>query len=175
MSRQITFEEGQIKVAGETAIMIHGPALIKLTDIMIKTMGKKGIINIYLASKEGGESLAKAYKRKFNLSGAKLADLLKDLAVMGGWGKMEFIKLDFNKKILICRVKDSPFAQLSSLRGKKVCHIIRGLLAGGCGIGFNENVDGIETRCKAEGSDYCEFIIQPKKDFKEKNLVKEQL
>ena len=98
MARQITFEEGQIKVADESAIMTHGPALIKLTDIIIKRMGKRGVVDIYLASKEGGESLGKSFEKKFNLTGIKLANLLKDLAVMGGWGKFDFIKLDFDKK-----------------------------------------------------------------------------
>jgi len=175
MARQITFEEGQIKVADETAIMIHGHALIKLTDIVVKRMGKKGVTSIYLASKEGGKSLGLAFKKKFNLTESKLADLLKDLAMMGGWGSFEFVKLDFTEKVLICRAKQSPFAQLTELRGKKVCHIIRGLLAGGAGVGFNKDVDCIETKCLAEGSSICEFIVKPKEKFKEKQLVKEQL
>lgn len=175
MSRQITFEEGQIKVAGETSIMIHGPALVKLTDIIVKSMGKEGVIDIYVASKEGGKSLGQAFKKKFSMTQSKLANLLKDLAVMGGWGSFEFVKLDFSEKNLICRVRGSPFAQLSGLRGEKVCHIIRGLLAGGTSVGFNEDVDCIETKCVAEGSSVCEFIVKRKDKFKEKSLVKEQL
>lgn len=175
MSRQITFEEGQIKVAGETAIMVHGPALVKLTDIMVKTMGKKGITNIYLASKEGGESLGKAFKKKFNLKGTKLADLLKDLAVMGGFGKMEFIKLDLKNKFVIGKIIYSPFAELTEQKNKKVCHITRGFVAGSLSEAMESDVDCIEVKCKAEGSEYCELVIRPKKDFKEKKLVKEQL
>lgn len=175
MSRQITFEEGQIKVAGESAIMTHGPGLIKLTDIIIKKMGKKGVEDIYLASKEGGESLGNAFKKKFNLRGAKLADLLKDLAVMGGWGKMEFIKYDSESMTVIGKVDGSPFAELTEFKNKKMCHITRGFVAGALSIAFETDVDCIEVKCKAEGSNFCELFIKPKRKFKEKKLVKEQL
>jgi predicted hydrocarbon binding protein len=133
------------------------------------------VTSIYLSSKEGGESLGNAFKKKFSLKDAKLALLLKDLASMGGWGSFEFVKMDFSESTLICVVRDSPFARLSSLRGQKVCHIIRGLLAGGTSIGFNKDVDCIETKCVADGSNVCEFIIKPKNKFKEKALVKKQL
>lgn len=175
MSRQLTFENGQIRVTGEISIMIHGPALIMLTDNIIEKMGKEGVKSIYAASKEGGMSLAKAYKSKFHLAESKLANLLMDLASMGGWGRFEFIKLDFKENIMICTVKESPFARLSKQKKKKVCHMIRGLLAGGASIGFGKDVECIETKCLADGSNFCEFIVKPKKEFKEKNLVKEQL
>jgi predicted hydrocarbon binding protein len=175
MARQITFEEGQIKVAGETAIMTDGPALIKLTDIIVKKMGKRGITDIYLASKEGGESLGISFKKKFNLTGTKLADLLKDLAVMGGWGKMEFIRYDPESMTVIGKVVDSPFAELTEFKNKKMCHITRGFVAGALSIVFKTDVDCIETKCKAEGSNFCELLIKPKGKFKEKKLVKEQL
>lgn len=175
MSRQLTFERGQIKIAGETSIMVHGPALVRLTDTLIKIMGKKGINYIYLSSKEGGKSLGDAYKKKFLIKEVKLANLLKDLAEMGGWGEFSFIKIDSSNRSLICNVNKSPFAELTILKGKKVCHMIRGFLAGGASVGFNEDLDCIETKCVAEGSSFCEFFIKTKKNFKEKKLVKEQL
>jgi hypothetical protein len=84
MARQLTFEEGQIKVADEISIMVHGPALVKLSDMLIKSMGKEGINYIYESSKESGRILAQAFKRKYGLTGMKLADLIKNLAMMGG-------------------------------------------------------------------------------------------
>lgn len=175
MARQITFEEGQIKIAGESSIMIHGPALVKLTDIIIKKMGKNGIEDIYLASKEGGKKLSEAFKKKFNLTDSKLADTIKDLAVMGGWGKMEFIKYDPLNKIAIGKVTDSPFAELTEFKNKKMCHITRGFVAGALSTVFRTDVDCIEVKCKSEGSNFCELVIKPKGKFKEKKLVKEQL
>jgi predicted hydrocarbon binding protein len=175
MARQLTFEEGQIKVAGETAIMVHGPALVKLSDMLIKSMGKRGIDYIYLSSKESGKILAQAFKKKYGLKGMELANLIKDLAEMSGWGKIEFIKFDFENKTVIGKIIDSPFAELTEFRNKKMCHIIRGFIAGSISIIFETDVDCIEVKCKADGSEFCEGVIKPKSKFLEKKLVKEQL
>jgi len=175
MARQLTFERGQIKVADEISIMIHGPALVKLSDILIKTMGKKGIDYIYTSSKESGKIMARAFKRKYGLTGMKLANLMKDLAEMGGWGKIEFLKFDFRNKFVIGKITDSPFAELTEFKNKKMCHITRGFIAGALSIVFKANVDCIEVKCKADGSEFCEGIIRPRREFKEKELIKEQL
>ena len=175
MARQLTFEEGQIKVAGETAIMVHGPALVKLSDMLIKSMGKEGMNYIYESSKESGKIMATAFKRKYGVTGIKLANLVKDLTEMAGWGKSDFVKLDFDKKMMIGTTIESPFAELTELKNKKMCHISRGFAAGAVSVIFNTDVDCIETKCKADGSNYCEFITQPRKDLKDKKLIKEQL
>jgi len=175
MARQLTFEEGQIKVADEISIMVHGPALVKLSDMLIKSMGKEGINYIYESSKESGRILAQAFKRKYGLTGMKLADLIKNLAMMGGWGKIEFLNFDFKNNSVIGKITDSPFAELTEFRNKKMCHISRGFIAGALSVVFGTDVDCIEVKCKADGSEFCEGIIKPKSKFLEKKLVKEQL
>jgi len=175
MARQLTFERGQIKVANETSIMVHGPALVKLSDMLIKTLGKRGIIYIYNSSKESGKIMALAFKKKYGLTGMKLADIMKDLAQMGGWGKIEFLKFDFKNKFVIGKILDSPFAELTEFKNKKMCHISRGFIAGALSIVFDTDVDCIEVKCIADGSEFCEGIIKPKNKFLEKKLVKEQL
>lgn len=175
MARQLTFEEGKIKIADEISIMVHGPALVKLTDMLIKSLGKKGINYIYLSSKESGIVLAQAFKKKYGLSGMKLADLMKDLAKMGGWGKIEFLKFDFENKYVIGKIIDSPFAELTELKNRKMCHLSRGFIAGALSVVFGTDVDCIEARCKADGSGFCLGVIRPRSKFLEKKLVREQL
>jgi predicted hydrocarbon binding protein len=51
----------------------------------------------------------------------------------------------------------------------------RGFAAGAASVLFKTNVDCIETKCIADGSKFCEFIIQEKKNLKDKKLVKQQL
>jgi len=175
MSRQLTFERGQIKVANEISIMVHGPALVNLTDMLIRTLGRDGIKYIYNSSKESGKILAKAFQNKYGMKGMKLASLIKDLTEMAGWGKSKFINLDISKKTMIIVVTGSPFAQLTTFKNKKMCHMSRGFAAGAASVLFKTNVDCIETKCAADGSNFCEFIIQEKKNLKNKKLVKQQL
>jgi predicted hydrocarbon binding protein len=175
MARQLTFEEGHIKVADEISVMVHGPALVKLSDMLIKTLGKNGINYIYNSSKESGKILTTAFKKKYGLTGMKLADLIKNLASMSGWGKIEFIKLDLENKVVIGKIVGSPFAELTEFRNRKMCHISRGFIAGALSIVLGTDVDCIEVKCKADGSEFCEGLIRPRQEFSEKKLVKEQL
>jgi predicted hydrocarbon binding protein len=176
MSRQMTFERGQIKIGDDVAIMVSGEALVHVTDSLLKVMKEEGARQIYLASKEGGKALGRSFRKRFGVSDVKLANLLRNLAEMGGWGQFEFININVKGKSLICHVTNSPFAKLTTNRGQKVCHMIRGLLAGGAAVGFNKDVECVETMCIADGSHLCEFIVKPVGKFDRRDdLVKKQL
>ncbi len=176
MSRQMSFERGQIKIGNDTAIMVSGAAFSNITDSLLKDMKEAGMKQIYLASKEGGKALGRSFQKMYDISGVKLANLLKNLAEMGGWGEFEFTRIDPKEKAILCVVINSPFAKLSSIRGKKVCHMTRGLLAGAASVGFHTDAGCIETACAAEGGQACTFIVKPAAKFDKKNkTVKEQL
>jgi len=176
MSRQMTFERGQIKVGGDIGIMISGAALVHMTDTLIKDLGKEGERQMYLSAKVGGQSLGNSFKRIYNIGGPKLADLLRRLAEMGGWGEIEAIGFNPQEKSVIFKVTNSPFPMLTKIRGRKACHMTRGLLTGGIEVCFNTPVEGVEVRCVNEGAPYCEFHIKPAGKFdRTKPLFKDQL
>lgn len=176
MSRQMSFERGQIKVGGDIGIMISGAALVHMTDTLCQQLGKEGERQTYVSAKVGGESLGRSFSKSYGINGARLANLLKNLAEMGGWGEMEFYNFDEAAKSFVCKVNNSPFPILTKIKGKKVCHMTRGLLTGGANICFGVPMEGVEVRCINEGAANCEFLIKPAKDFdKNKDIVKEQL
>ncbi|PIN69866.1 hypothetical protein COV94_02395, partial [Candidatus Woesearchaeota archaeon CG11_big_fil_rev_8_21_14_0_20_57_5] len=72
----MSFEQGKILIANEISIMVHGPALIKITDMIMREMGKEGVKTLYLAAKDGGLKLGRAFQKKFGINDLKLATLL---------------------------------------------------------------------------------------------------
>jgi len=176
MSRQMTFERGQIRVGGDIGIMISGAALVHMTDTLVNEMGREGERQMYLSAKVGGESLGRSFKKLYNVSGVKLADLLRRLAEMGGWGEIEFINVDPEGKSVICKVSNSPFPILTKNKARKACHMTRGLLTGGIAVCFGVPVEGVETKCVNEGAPNCEFHIKPVAKFdRTKPFFKQQL
>ncbi len=87
---------------------------------------------IYSSVKEGvRDKLAKQFNLDFGLKGEKSLHLLEQFFTASGWGLVENVDVDLEKKQAIVSVKNSPIA--AELRGKvdwEVDHFLRGILAG---------------------------------------------
>src|SRR3989338_4119893 len=84
-----------------------------------------------------------------------------------GWGKSELVKYDEINGEGIFRTFDAPVGV--SLKGNikfPAEHLWRGITAGTASTILKRKIDVIETKCIAQGHDYCEFIFMPSEKTK---------
>lgn len=173
-ARQIQFEKGRIILMKEPVTM--GPASTFVYILKNSKKIEETSYFIYRGSKEAVQKgFGDAIMRAYGLKKDKLRQWLKDIAEFTGWGTLEFIKLDFTERTAIIRAVNSTVAELYGKTDKPVDHILRGYIAGGGSVSFEQNVDAIETKCKAMGHKYCEFIVAPRnilqRKFKDSGLL----
>ncbi len=169
-----------LKYQQNNFLLVNIPFVIFPTDILIDFISKSNVEqrkDIYYGVKE---SSMKYFMPKFDelrIDGKKQIDFVKTFFIASGWGNINFIDLDFEGKKSIVVLENSPF--VNTLKTKvdfEVDIIIKAVLASLFSDVFNEDVECVESECKAMGNEKCKFIIKPKTecDFNSK-IVRDQL
>lgn len=172
LSKQLTFEEGEITLLGEPAVMIiPGAGFME----MQKKLMEKDPLALYDVGENTGNQL-------YDLVHHYAADpkhMIKfgiQLLNLSGYGKFQVMDYKPKNKRAIVHVDHSINVRMHPKDKKPVCHYIRGLLAGFMENLYKANVACVETHCMAIGDKNCEFVIQKKNQFDPtSDLVKEQL
>ncbi len=86
-----------------------------------------------------------------------------------GWGIATIYHEEVNGEIIgHARIYDSfeaeEYMKMEDFFPERKCHFIRGVVAGIMSEYTGRIYEAEETKCKAAGYDYCEFVIRPKKD-----------
>lgn len=171
LSRQLLFEEGEIKLLGEPSVMLI-PASCFL-DLSDKLLEDDGAVHVYVAGKNAGKELFKLISH-YTIDPLKTIKFGTQVFNISGFGKIQIVNVNLESKRALFRMRDSLYKNRRS--DEPMCHFVRGMLAG-----FTQNVmkvdmDCVETHCVAMGSDICEFVIKKREDFdKGKEIVKKQL
>lgn len=108
--------------------------------------------------------MAKSIGKKFGFNFLDFFKWLTNIAMLAGWGTLDWQDLNEEKKQGIIYVTNSPIA--TELKGKvttPVDYLIRGFLAGGASASFSVDIDCVEEECIALGAKRCKFVIYPKK------------
>jgi predicted hydrocarbon binding protein len=156
--------------------LINLPFMIVPVELMISLIRKNDSdLNqlIYYSVKDSTEKyLLKQFDVDFGLEGEKALQFIEQFFSASGWGKIEQVDLNFEKKQAIVSVQNSPFALL--LKGKikfEADHYLRGILAAAFTDLFKEKVECVETKCIALNAQNCEFIIKKASElnFENKN------
>lgn len=118
---------------------------------------------IYEGGYTGGSLSSTRYKKEFGYSNKEILDFMCRMGTEIGWGKFTPF-LDPDRKELIVKVVNSPFAQCYGDSESGVCHMIRGVMAGmgDVVLGLEGRVASEETLCLAKGDSKCEFVIKKK-------------
>lgn len=82
-----------------------------------------------------------------------------------GFGKPKVIEADESKPEFHVRVKNSieadEYKKKKKTSQRPVCLVLAGILAGGSGVLFDENMKCKEVKCVGLGDPHCEFIVYP--------------
>ena len=162
MMRQLNFQKGRIELLDQRVFL--GPSYMLKNFTTYMTNHPETIPEIYeymrLSFDEGwAAKVKKAY-------GFKPIDFFKwliDLSNVAGWGESELIELNEATASGVFRTSNSVIAEhLKGTSSEPVCHIWRGLTAGGTTSVFERDMDWLEVKCIAKGDPYCEFIFKPR-------------
>src|SRR4030066_384136 len=91
-SRQISFEEGKIKLLNQPVVI--SPTLIhaKMLQVMRKKYGKTADKIFYDASKETGIKYMSLLKEKYKMSKNEMSKWAANSITLSGWGIVKVIK-----------------------------------------------------------------------------------
>lgn len=179
LTRNLSINEGRITAGGMRQIMVTPFMLENIEELIREEIGnEKSIRTMYKAGKQSGRELSKSIEKSVDIHGIKLIEfIIMTVAEFAGWGKFTLIKSDIKNKEFIFNVNNSPIPEISKRSNKPLCNVTRGMVAGFLSNVFrNEDIDAVEVKCEAMGSDFCQFIVKPTSQFNFKSqIVQEQL
>lgn len=159
-SRQISFDEGKIKLLDQPVVITPVIIYSKMLQIMRKKYGKEGDKIFYNASKETGIKYMTILKEKYRMSKNEMSKWAANSITLSGWGKVKVMKYDFSKCVSHIIVEDSVFANSYGKSKISTDVILQGFFAGGATSIFGKNVECKEIKCVSKGDPFCEFIIE---------------
>ena len=160
LAREISFEEGQIKLLGQSITMTPTIMFIKLLKEMKKIRPDDYGDFIYSIAKEVGYTYSKAIKDKYGMDPQKQAEWDLNTLGLSGWGKGELIKFDVEKKKAIVRVTNSPVVKELRPSKEPVDFIIAGYIGGSGAAAFKDKtIECKEVQCQAMGNPVCMFEV----------------
>lgn len=132
---------------------------------------------IYELIKNSCKDFAGKFKKEHGFNDKQIRNFLMDLFTNSGFGKIELVRQDDEKRLYEISVQNNPFAEQVRFKSKKpVDHIMRGILAGVMSVYTEQDIDCVETNCVGVNKNYCTFIAKKRKDFDFKTaLVADQL
>jgi predicted hydrocarbon binding protein len=79
-----------------------------------------------------------------------------------GWGIPEIADIDFERLTEAVILKESFEALAWEKKPYKVCHWIRGFIAGFASVAFGTSMEAVGVECLATGDAHCKFEIKQK-------------
>lgn len=160
---QVKFVNNNFFLVNIPFLMVPAELLLELTSRNDEELNKK----IYYSVKNSVKGkLIQQFNAGPKMEGRKLIEFFLDYFSNSGWGKLEIIQLDEEKKRAIITLSNSPFAL--PLQGKlsfSVDHFIRGILAGLFSNALHADLECMELKCIASGNSECEFIVNKPIEF----------
>lgn len=177
MAGEIKIERGSLTVLHQQLVMIPLNFFIELTKHVVDDSQKS--VELYELCKRAIVSgFVFKLSGKYQMSGRKLIDWIKNFAEIGGWGQIEIVDYDETNLRAIVRITNTPVGSaMANKVSKPVDHVFRGFMAGAASGAYQKDIDYIETKCVAKGDPYCEFIAKEKSEFLKEGsiLVHEQI
>ncbi|MBW8012393.1 MAG: hypothetical protein FVQ83_14355 [Chloroflexi bacterium] len=151
-------EQGALLFSDVRYLLIRPETLAAFQDMLETEIGfeRAGEI-LYTGGFTGGKLSGQKYKESYNLSDKEAVEFMCRMGGEIGWGAMKIQHLDSSKKRLTLKVTHSPFAEAYLGKANHVCHLIRGVFGGLCTWIFGTEIDAQETKCIADGDDFCLF------------------
>jgi len=158
---EVNDEKGTLTAYGERFMFIPIALIHSIEDRLTADFGPATASMFqYQIGKEGGEQYIRlAEKAGFDLKkSSSLQQITRRFGTMSGWGKVDIVKYDGDRKLLTIRWING--VSVRNRKGKTpVCHFGRGVLTGAAEVIFGRECESLETSCQGKGDPYCEAII----------------
>lgn len=152
-----------LTLMGQRAVILRQPVCEGFIKGVWRQFGSAGAILLYLAGFEAGRLAYRDYTRLTEDPSAQLA-LAQALFQMLGYGVLELVRVDDERREAVARVRDSFECELfrgaGEIRGSFVRGLIAGWLAGRWGVSEEREILAREVKCIAKGDPYCEYHVQ---------------
>ncbi|RLE62957.1 MAG: hypothetical protein DRJ38_08650 [Thermoprotei archaeon] len=154
----------KLYLGSKRAVLFREPLYRALIKETVKELGSGGFALLYHIGVFMGRSVYKDYLSLLGMEDPKsLVELGKAFFRMSGFGILEIIYLDFEKKEVLLRVYDSFECSLYENEKKPMGNLVRGIFAGWFSELFKtQKIEVTETKCIAVGDKYCEFLVKGK-------------
>jgi predicted hydrocarbon binding protein len=158
---------GAIDVLGDRSLIETALLFGNMHKLVFEALGyEKGYNLICQVGIQTSEAWIRPYldRLKVDISDprASFTELAKEFAkypTLRGYGVLELIDIDLQRKVVRFRLQNSPVAQLLAGYGKPVDAYIAGSLIAGARLVFGKNTVCREIMCVAKGDDHCEFEV----------------
>jgi predicted hydrocarbon binding protein len=147
--------------ANTRAVIVPIGSFWALMSRLEKILTPSGLTALhYDAGKNVGEHTAVRLKEIYGLKDKELIQAFAQAQKAVGWGIMDFQQIDFSQSGGKVVVKDCFEASAWGEKNYNVCDWTRGAIAGFMSVVFGKSVEVKETKCLANKSEHCEFLIQ---------------
>jgi len=174
VNKQLSFEEGSIRLYNQNILMFP---VYAMADTLKELERNKSENLLYYSFKELGIKWTKILEKQYKIKKEEIFfDAGAKIISMAGWGIVKVLDADPEKHIVKFKFENSSIAKAYGKSNHPVCHMFRGMAAGSMCVTYKDNLDAIETKCKAMGFPACEIIVKPTKNFKfSEPIIKKQL
>jgi predicted hydrocarbon binding protein len=154
-------KKGTLSAYGERFLLIPVKLIHSIEDRLTESFGPITATSLqYEIGKEGGAQYVHL-AQKVGIGTKSPSDVQRIASSLGthnGWGKVEIVDFDFNKKIARIRWKNG--VSVRNRKGKTpVCHFGRGVLTGAVEEIFGRRCESIEISCQGKGDSFCEAVV----------------
>ena len=153
--------QGTLSAYGERFLLIPVKLIHSIEDRLTESFGPITATSLqYEIGKEGGAQYVHL-AQKVGIGTKSPSDVQRIASSLGthnGWGKVEIVDFDFNKRIARIRWKNG--VSVRNRKGKTpVCHFGRGVLTGAVEEIFGRRCESIEISCQGKGDSFCEAVV----------------
>lgn len=150
-----------IMVGDQRAVIFRKPIYQALFNGVRRKFGSAGEAMLYY---EGFTIGFETYDEYVKTAGSgnleDLVDVVKAVNMTLGWGIIDKIKIDSEKRVAQFRVYQNFECELGENNGKPYSQFYRGAVAGLFTRFFGKEAEVQEIKCIAKGDPYCEFIVK---------------
>lgn len=146
-----------LQLLGERAIITRATTFVDVIHIIKENVSDSSGL-LMMSGLNGGIHAARYIKTNINIDKNNLINILKELVIAAGWGRLD-MDLDFetlNGRIYFMNCFIAEYYGKSEI---PVCEYVSGFFSGYITEALNEPVHVREIRCKSMNHDVCEHII----------------
>lgn len=160
-SKLLKIEDGELDLMGVDINIIPTAILCDFQKGLIKSLGFEKAYNvIYERAKSGSLQYNKTFIKKHQFKDKhKTVNWQIKIVTFSGWGKLEAVKIDFEKENYRVKFNKSPFPKNYGKSGCPVDIIPTGFVAGGLSALCKKDLDALEIKCMARGDPFCEIEV----------------
>lgn len=135
----------------------------ELKKDMEELFGGVGDFVLYRGGKRIGKRLVREYANSIKDKDLSMYDVLSAVGWYFGWATGEAFKDGENyRMVLYDSFEADSYIENEGKGDKPVCHFMRGVLTGIVEEAEGAKYEGEEVKCRAQGYEYCEFLIEKK-------------